>query len=74
MATPEETTRKTKFIELVTALQTRPIVRSFENRAMLQVLHDKGVEFVKSEILTDETIAILGDDYASIKTTIDTLQ
>lgn len=68
------TTQKTKFIELVESLKTRPVVRSFGNNAMLQVLHDKGVEFVKSEILTEETITLLGEDYATIKTTIDALQ
>ena len=72
--TAEETKQKAKFIELVESLKTRPVVRSFGNNVMLQVLHDKGVEYVKSEILTDETIALLGDDYEATKTTIDALQ
>ena len=72
--TPEQETQKRKFIELVAALAQPPKTRAFRDTSDLQAQHAAGVAFVKAEILTDETIALLGEDYAAVKISIDTLQ
>jgi hypothetical protein len=71
--TTEETTRKAKFIELVEQLKTPPKTRTFSNAAKLIEQHEKGVSFLKAEIIKPETITLLGDDYESTKTAIDVL-
>lgn len=71
-ASPKEI-QKNKFIELVSSLVVRPVVRAFGNNAALQDAHSKGVEFVKSEILKSEAISLLGSDYAAVKSTVDSL-
>jgi hypothetical protein len=68
--TPEETTRKSKFVKLVNDLAVIPNARN----AQAVASRDQGIAFVKAEILTPETVALLGDDYEAIKTTIDALQ
>jgi hypothetical protein len=70
---PEEPQQKAKFIALVDSLKTRPKVRAFGNNAEMQAMHDKGVEFVRAEILKPEIIALLGADYNAVKASTEAL-